>query len=90
MTFSSILVYRIENFCTTPLLKKIEFCEVTTMGGEKVGIVGASIAGCAASCVLQRCGYRVEVFEKRGPEEMHGLGAGLVLPEDLILKLKKE
>lgn len=60
------------------------------MDREKIGIVGASIAGCSAAHVLNKCGYQVEVFEKRGPEEMKNLGAGLVLPEDLITELKKE
>ncbi len=50
--------------------------------GMKVGIVGGSIAGCAAAAALLRAGCEVEVFERSS----HGLkdrGAGIAIPEPL-------
>lgn len=55
-----------------------------------IAIVGASIAGSAAAILLNRLGFNIKVFEKRGPESMADLGAGLVLPPDLVTELKKQ
>lgn len=44
--------------------------------GLKVGIVGGSIAGCAAAIALMRAGHRVTVFE-RSSETLVGRGAGI-------------
>lgn len=56
---------------------------------SKIGIVGASIAGCAITILLDRLGFDVKTFEKRGPDTMDDLGAGLVLPPDLVKELKE-
>jgi len=55
-----------------------------------IAIIGASIAGCATANLLTRAGFQVQVFEKRAPEAMAELGAGIVLPSDLIRELKNQ
>lgn len=45
-------------------------------GGLSIGIVGGSIAGCAAAVALMRAGHRVRVFE-RSPGALVGRGAGI-------------
>lgn len=45
-------------------------------GRLSVGIVGGSIAGCAAAVTLVHAGHRVTVFE-RSPGELEGRGAGI-------------
>jgi len=47
--------------------------------GTKVGIVGGSIAGCAAAVALERAGCEVEVFE-RSSGELKDRGSGIVIP----------
>ncbi|QMU56781.1 MAG: NAD(P)-binding protein [Boseongicola sp.] len=54
--------------------------------GAKVGIIGGSIAGCAAAAALTRAGCDVEVFERSS----HGLrdrGSGIAIPGPLRAKL---
>lgn len=48
-------------------------------GGIRVGIVGGSIAGCAAAIALARAGYDVSVFE-RSRGALVGRGAGISMP----------
>lgn len=57
------------------------------MPKEKIAVVGASIAGCAAAIVLQRVGYDIHVFE-RSKITLEARGAGIVLPLDLLTKLQ--
>lgn len=47
--------------------------------GIRVGIVGGSIAGCAAAIVLSRAGCEVGVFE-RSRGDLVGRGAGIATP----------
>ena len=50
--------------------------------GVRVGVIGGSIAGCAAAIALDRAGCDVEVFERtRGV--LQDRGAGIVLPPAL-------
>lgn len=49
---------------------------------ESVGIVGGSVAGCAAAIVLERHGCEVEVFEQ-APGALEARGAGIVMPAEL-------
>ena len=51
-----------------------------------IGIVGGSIAGCAAAIELAPLGYRVRVFE-RSPGELVGRGAGIGTPSTLFNRL---
>jgi 2-polyprenyl-6-methoxyphenol hydroxylase-like FAD-dependent oxidoreductase len=47
------------------------------MAKLRIGIVGGSIAGCAAACELGRDGHDVHVFE-RADSMLHGAGIGLL------------
>ena len=47
--------------------------------GSTVGIVGGSIAGCAAATALARLGCHVEVFE-RSSGELRDRGSGIAIP----------
>jgi 2-polyprenyl-6-methoxyphenol hydroxylase-like FAD-dependent oxidoreductase len=47
--------------------------------GSRVGIVGGSIAGCAAAIALRRAGCDVTVFE-RSAGDLRDRGAGIVMP----------
>jgi 2-polyprenyl-6-methoxyphenol hydroxylase-like FAD-dependent oxidoreductase len=49
----------------------------------RVGIIGGSIAGCAAAIELARLGCEVTVFERSG-EELKDRGAGLGVPPSVI------
>jgi 2-polyprenyl-6-methoxyphenol hydroxylase-like FAD-dependent oxidoreductase len=55
----------------------------------KIGIIGASIAGATIAILLDRLGFNITVFERRGVDAMNDLGAGIVLPPDLVAELKK-
>lgn len=52
----------------------------------RVGIVGGSIAGCAAAIALARAGYAVTVFE-RSRGGLRGRGAGIAVPQQLHRRL---
>jgi len=52
----------------------------------KVGIVGGSIAGCAAAIEFSRAGYDVTVFE-RSVGELQGRGAGIGTPTSMLKSL---
>jgi 2-polyprenyl-6-methoxyphenol hydroxylase-like FAD-dependent oxidoreductase len=54
--------------------------------GLRVGILGGSIAGCAAAIELSRVGCDVTVLESRG-EEAKDRGAGIGLPPSLVATL---
>lgn len=56
----------------------------------RIGVVGASIAGCAVTILLDRLGFDVKTFERRDSETMDDLGAGIVLPSDLVKELKNQ
>ncbi len=45
----------------------------------RVGIVGGSIAGCAAAALLHRAGHDVTVFERSG-SDLVSRGAGIGMP----------
>ena len=45
----------------------------------RVGIVGGSIAGCAAAALLHRAGHDVIVFERSG-SDLVSRGAGIGMP----------
>ncbi len=47
--------------------------------GSRVGIIGGSIAGCAAAVALTRAGCEVEVFE-RSSRELRDRGSGILIP----------
>ncbi len=49
------------------------------IAGSTVGIVGGSIAGCAAATALARLGCEVEVFE-RSSGELRDRGSGIAIP----------
>lgn len=49
----------------------------------RIGVVGGSIAGCAAAIVLSRAGHDVTVFE-RSTGELQGRGAGIGTPLSVI------
>jgi len=55
-------------------------------GSLHIGIVGGSIAGCAAAIALSRAGHRISVFE-RSSRELVGRGAGIGTPTTLFDKL---
>jgi 2-polyprenyl-6-methoxyphenol hydroxylase-like FAD-dependent oxidoreductase len=55
-------------------------------GGLKIGIVGGSIAGCAAAVALMRAGHRVTVFE-RSPGALVGRGAGIGTQSSVLRSL---
>jgi 2-polyprenyl-6-methoxyphenol hydroxylase-like FAD-dependent oxidoreductase len=50
--------------------------------GSRVGVVGGSIAGCAAAIALQRAGCEVTVFE-RSSTGLRDRGAGIAIPNPL-------
>ena len=52
-------------------------------GDLKVGIIGGSIAGCAAAIELSRLGCDVTLFERSG-EELKDRGAGIGIPPSVI------
>ena len=52
------------------------------VAGSRVGIVGGSIAGCAAAIALQRAGCEVTVFE-RSSSGLRDRGAGIAVPNPL-------
>ena len=54
--------------------------------GLNIGIVGGSIAGCAAAIELTRAGHRVQVYE-RSRGELQGRGAGIGTPTSAIESL---
>ncbi|MSR13603.1 MAG: hypothetical protein EXR86_03380 [Gammaproteobacteria bacterium] len=56
--------------------------------GLKVGIVGGSIAGCAAAIELARLGCDVTLFERSG-EELKDRGAGIGVPPSVIETFRK-
>jgi len=51
-------------------------------GNKRVGIIGGSIAGCAAAIAFSRAGYRVEVYE-RSSRGLNDRGSGIALPMPL-------
>ena len=51
-----------------------------------IGIVGGSIAGCAAAVALMRAGHRVTVFE-RSPGALVGRGAGIGAQQSVLRSL---
>lgn len=52
------------------------------IAGSRVGVVGGSIAGCAAAIALQRAGCQVSVFE-RSSTGLRDRGAGIAIPNTL-------
>lgn len=54
-----------------------------------VGIVGGSIAGCSAACVLARAGHRVTVFE-RSASRLVGRGGGIGTPASMLRSMMDE
>jgi 2-polyprenyl-6-methoxyphenol hydroxylase-like FAD-dependent oxidoreductase len=69
-------------FCDRPnrlgyLVKKLQ-----------IGIVGGSIAGCAAAIELSRLGHAITLFERSG-EELKDRGAGLGVPPSVIETFKQ-
>ena len=52
-------------------------------GDFEVGIIGGSIAGCAAAIELSRFGCDVTLFERSG-EELKDRGAGIGIPPSVI------
>jgi 2-polyprenyl-6-methoxyphenol hydroxylase-like FAD-dependent oxidoreductase len=52
------------------------------VAGSRVGVVGGSIAGCAAAIALQRSGCDVTVFE-RSSTGVRDRGAGIAIPKPL-------
>ncbi|MBE1469568.1 FAD-dependent monooxygenase [Kibdelosporangium phytohabitans] len=55
---------------------------LTTIEGSRVGIVGGSIAGCAAAIALRRAGCEVTVYE-RSTSELQDRGFGIAIPVPL-------
>jgi len=53
-----------------------------SIAGSRVGIVGGSIAGCAAAITLERAGCDVVVFE-RSSSALEDRGAGIAIPSAL-------
>lgn len=53
-----------------------------TISGTRVGVVGGSIAGCAATIALERVGCDVTVFE-RSSAGLRDRGAGIAIPVPL-------
>jgi 2,6-dihydroxypyridine 3-monooxygenase len=53
------------------------------MGMPRVGIVGGSLAGLTAACLLRDIGCEVEVFE-RSPAPLSGFGTGIVVQPELV------
>ena len=53
----------------------------------RVGIIGGSIAGCAAAIELSRVGCQVTVFE-RSPQSLQDRGAGIAMPLSLLETLQ--
>ncbi|MGH8517514.1 MAG: NAD-binding protein, partial [Panacagrimonas sp.] len=54
---------------------------------DRVGIVGGSIAGCAAAIELGRLGCEVTLFERTG-ETLKDRGAGIGVPRSVVETLK--
>jgi len=59
-----------------------------TIQGSRVGIIGGSIAGCAAAIALQRAGCAVDVFE-RSSTALQDRGSGIAMPATLDQELKE-
>jgi 2-polyprenyl-6-methoxyphenol hydroxylase-like FAD-dependent oxidoreductase len=57
-----------------------------SLSGSRVGVVGGSIAGCAAAIALARAGCEVEVFE-RSTGELRDRGSGIALPHRFLDEL---
>jgi len=57
-----------------------------TIAGLKVGVIGGSIAGCAAATALSRAGCKVEVFE-RSSRGLTDRGSGIAIPRPLHTNL---
>ena len=57
-----------------------------SLSGSRVGVVGGSIAGCAAAIALTRAGCEVEVFE-RSTGELRDRGSGIALPRRFLDEL---
>jgi len=53
-----------------------------SIAGSRVGVIGGSIAGCAAAIALGRLGCEVEVFE-RSSGALRDRGAGIAIPVPL-------
>lgn len=53
----------------------------------RIGVVGASMAGCAAALALTEAGHEVTVYE-RSPEQLEERGGGVGLPTALVERLK--
>src|SRR5215207_9879479 len=62
--------------------------ELRKSGGGHALVVGGSMSGLLAGLLLQRAGWRVDVFE-RVDSELSGRGAGIVAQPDLIHTLRR-
>ena len=57
------------------------------MGKERRAvIIGGSMSGLLSALLLQRSGWRVDVYERVG-DELSGRGAGIVAQPELIARL---
>jgi 2-polyprenyl-6-methoxyphenol hydroxylase-like FAD-dependent oxidoreductase len=56
---------------------------VTMAVGLRIGIVGGSVAGCAAAAELSKAGHQVTVFE-RSPSQLASRGAGIGTSPDVL------
>lgn len=55
----------------------------------KIGVIGGSIAGCAAASILKRAGHEITVFE-RSANELVGRGAGIGTSPSVLQTLKDD
>lgn len=62
---------------------------VADMDGKRIGIIGGSIAGCAAAIVLRRAGCDVTVFE-RSAGALRDRGHGVSFPVEVRAELEAE
>ena len=60
-----------------------------SLKGTRVGIIGGSIAGCAAAAALSRAGLEVQVFE-RSSKGLRDRGSGIGIPGPLRTKLMEQ